>query len=143
MKKWLKIVGLMVAVVAVWVVLLWLKDRLEFSQESNERLGLVAVNSLYSFEDLAQLDRQMVTLKEVTSEEVFNQLTLDYEERSLGTYLKFKGKPTHVKIIRSTEKYVLYSLDNENIAGNRVFLFTFEVENGKITEVWEAECYGF
>lgn len=114
------------------------------SSKNQKDIGVKAVTYLYQFNQVEDLDNNMEKLKTITTDEVFNQLTVDNEERTLNTYLKFKGKSTDVEIIKSTETYVLYSLDTEYVDSNRVFIFMFDVNNeGKLSYVRECECLDF
>lgn len=109
--------------------------------EEKKDLGVKAVMALYDFRDAYQLDSNMVTLKDITTEAVFNDLTIDNEQRTLNTYLKFEGKAVTVNILKNTESYVLYSLDTEKISADRIFVFFFDVDKeGKIS--WYKEVEG-
>lgn len=109
-----------------------------------EKIGITAVKELYQFEKTEDLDGNMERLKRITTDSVFSQLTVDNEERTLNTYLKFKGKTTSINVIKSTDNYVLYSLDTEFISPDRVFIFMFNVNrDGKIDYVRECECLDF
>lgn len=107
-------------------------------------IGVQAVNCLYDFGTVEQLDFQMQGLKEITTDAVFNQLTIDNEERTLNTYLKFKNKPVTVEIVDATNDYVLYRLKTEEISIDRLFCFYFRVNKaGKIDTVREVEAIDF
>lgn len=111
---------------------------------NKEEIGVNTVKLLYEFSSYEDLARHQVDLQECTTSEVYNQLTFDKEERTLFTYLKFKNKQTAVRVIKSTDDYVLYSLDNENIDASRKFIFLFEVDKqGKVCSVREEECIDF
>lgn len=108
------------------------------------QLGVQAVKYLYDFGTAEQLDYQMTGLKEITTDAVFNQLTIDNEERTLNTYLKFKNEPVSVDVLKSTSNYVIYSLTTTNISHDRLFVFFFEVNNeGLISSVREVEAIDF
>ena len=107
-------------------------------------IGECAVKLLYDFGSPEQLDYQMYDLQQLTTDAVFRQLTIDNEERTLNTYLKFKSEPVTVHVIKSTSTYVLYSLETENVDSSRIFLFLFSVgANGKIEYVREVEGIDF
>lgn len=117
---------------------------LNVSERRDAELGEAAVKLLYDFGTAEQLDYQMQGLKEITTEPVFNQLTIDNEERTLNTYLKFKNEPVTVEVARSTNQYVIYSLDTKNISKDRIFVFFFTVNGeGKIDSVREVEAIDF
>lgn len=119
-----------------------------YNDSGNEYLavdtGVDAVKYLYNFDNVQQLDSNMVKLKEITTEGVFEQLTIDNTNRTLNTYLKFKGEPTKVNVIEATDTFVLYSLDTKYVDSKRIFMFIYNVnDNGKIEYVREMECIDF
>lgn len=130
--------GFVFAAIIISFVLLY---RREIIKHEKEEIGLSAVLALYDFRDAYQLDSNMVTLKNLVTEPVFNDLTIDNEQRTLTTYLKFENNPVTVNIIKNTDSYVLYSLNTEKISANRIFVFFFDVNNeGKIS--WYKEVEG-
>ena len=118
-------------------------NRITNREKEYQALGESAVMALYDFGSVYDLDRNMYDLKQITTDAVFSQLTIDNEQRSLNTYLKFKDSSVSVRILRSGSDYVMYSLDTESIDADRVFVFFFTVDNGKINSVREMECYDF
>ena len=109
-----------------------------------QEIGKQAVMCLYDFATVEQLDYQMQALKEITTDAVFNQLTIDNEERTLNTYLKFKNKPVTVEVEEITNDYVLYRLKTEEISADRLFCFYYSVnKDGKIDKVREVEAIDF
>ena len=112
--------------------------------ELKTKLGIEAVKCLYQFTDSAQLQMNMIDLKAITTDAVYNQLTIDNEKRSLYTYVKFYDDITSVKIIKATPNYVLYGVQNDNVEQERRFIFMFDCNSaGKIVYVREAEIYDF
>lgn len=111
--------------------------------ETKRQLGENAVLAMYDYNNAEQLDAQMTLLRAMTTEDVFKQLTIDNKVRTLRVYYKFKQDSVHVNVIKSTDKYVLYSLDNENIDEDRIFIFIFDIDGGKISYVREEECIDF
>lgn len=114
------------------------------NEELQAMIGESAVMALYNFRTLEQLSIQMSELASLTTDAVYNQLTIDNEERALNTYLKFKNEPTFVTIHKSTSHYVIYSLDNKYIDSSRRFIFLFSLDShNKISEVREVEGLDF
>lgn len=127
-----------------WVLLALLYSKSLHLNKDKAKIGENAVLALYNFGTVEQLNQQMKDLKSICSEGVFNQLTIDNEDRTLNTYLKFKNKATEVNIIKSTESYVLYTLNNDYISADRKFVFLFEInQNGVIDWVREEEAIDF
>lgn len=137
------------ALLLLLVIMILVFLALSFGKASNlnherEALGLQAVKLLYDFGTVAQLDDQMSELKLITTTPIYNDLTIDNEERTLNTYLKFKNKSVTVNVIKSTSAYVLYSLKTEELSEDRVFMFLFETNKvGKISWVREMEVIDF
>lgn len=109
-----------------------------------EQLGIELVNAMYTFDSPYQLDRQMAVVKELVSEPVFYDLTVDNEQRTLTTYFKFKDCSCKVNIINSTDNYVLYTLDSVAMEPEREFMLLFRVrDDGVIDWVKEIEAIEF
>lgn len=120
-----------------------LKDLTNIKIEK-EQLGIELVNAMYTFDSPYQLDRQMSIVKELVSEPVFYDLTVDNEQRTLTTYFKFKDCSCKVNIINSTDSYVLYTLDSEAMEPEREFMLIFRVrDDGVIDWVKEIEAIEF
>ena len=136
-----KITKWVMAMVAFGVALLWFSNYSSVRRSSE--IGVQAVKLLYQFYDLEELDSNMTELKKITSSAVYDELTIDNEERLLNTDLKLKGNTCLVHVIECTSDYVTYSLETETIDKDRKFIFMFEVRGGKIIKVKEAECIDF
>lgn len=107
-------------------------------------LGVELVKVMYDFENPYELDKNMLVVQKLVTEDVFSDLTIDNEQRTLSTYFKFKDASVHVNVLKSTDSYVLYSLDSEAISADRKFILIFSVnEEGVINEVKEMECYEY
>ncbi len=143
--KWFKGAFILFAVAFAVIVPISIYARVQSVAEDRvAALGEEAVKLLYDFGTVEQLDYQMNDLKKITTDAVFNQLTIDNEERTLNTYLKFKNKAVTVKVVKSTSDYVLYRLETENISEDRLFAFFFDVDDsGKISYVREVEAIDF
>ena len=94
-----------------------------------EDLGVELVNAMYNFESPYELDAQMLIVKQITTDSVFNDLTIDNEQRTLTTYLKFKDCSSKVHIIDSTDRYIRYWLESDVIEADREFVLFF-LHNG-------------
>lgn len=133
----------MVYVIAIVVVVFTTRHQ-KIIAKQKITIGEDLVKALYDFKDAYQLDSNMVTVKELTTDAIFNDLTIDNEQRALTTYLKFNSGCSTVKVIKSTESYVMYSLVSESIAEDRIFVFFFDVDNdGKVCWFKEVEGIEF
>lgn len=107
-------------------------------------LGEELIMAMYNFETPYQLDSQMLIVQTLTTSDVFNDLTIDNEQRTITTYLKFKDCGVSAEIISSGDDYVYYRLNSDVIEENRTFIMFFRVnEDGLIDWVKEAECVEF
>lgn len=114
------------------------------SASTKADLGVELVKAMYDFENPYELDKNMLVVQKLVTEDVFSDLTIDNEQRTLSTYFKFKDASVHVNVLKSTDSYVLYSLDSEAISADRKFILIFSVnEEGVINEVKEMECYEY
>lgn len=102
-----------------------------------------AVMCMYNFTDAYNLADNMVRLKELCEDNVYKQLTIDNKDRTLQTYLKFKGEPVSVNFINSTSSYIMYSLETKYISEDRKFVMFYEVYKNKLSAVREMECVDF
>lgn len=104
-------------------------------------LGVQAVNLMYNFNSLQELDANMQKLEDLTTSSVYRNLDINYATRVIDAYYKFKASPSKVIIINNTPNAVCYSLENEYIDISRTFLFRYEITDGKISKVNEYEIY--
>lgn len=111
---------------------------------NSKGLGEELVRLLYEFDTVKDARDNSEIVKRIVTSEVYDQLTVDNEERYLTTYLKFRNNPCRVVIIRSTKDYVLYSLNTESVDSRRIFALFYSVNsNGTIDYVREVECIDF
>jgi hypothetical protein len=109
-----------------------------------ESIGLELVNALYNFSSPYELNRQMEIVNAITTESVYNDLTIDNEERTMLTYLKFKDSAVTVHVIDNGPNYVRYYLETDAIDSSREFILFYQInDDGLISEVEEAEYVKF
>ena len=134
------IIIVMVSMVSCFAVTLNIK-RIEAKRTQT---AIEVVQDLYQFSKVEDLDNNMLKIRNLTTQSVYNQLTVDNEERTLNTYLKFKGDATSVNVVKATSSYILYTLTNKNIDKDRVFIFMYDCNSkGKLSNVRESECLDF
>lgn len=130
--------------VMIGVTLLSLVGLLAYRTSQIRKVGRKAVMCMYNFKDAYQLDKNMKSLKEITTDDVFSELTIDNVDTTLNKYLRFKDKPCYVNIQSYGIDYVIYTLDTESISSDRLFMFHFKVGlNGKINEFEEYALIPF
>ena len=133
-----------VAFIGVFTFSITMNYSNRLKEQYRTAIGETAVKYLYNFNSVEQLAANMPNLQDITTEEVYNQLTIDNEGRTLNTYLKFKNDACTVDVIKSTSSYVLYNILNDNIDQDRIFIFTYHVnDSGKIDYAREEECIDF
>lgn len=147
MKKLLKSIAITVGVLGVVVLFAAIVQhfyRNKITEDTKKDLGIQCVKALYEFSSGVELDKNMEIVKTICTDVVYSDLTIDNEERTLTTYLKFENKPVKVNIVKSTGDYIYYTLDTETIDESRLFIFNFNVnEDGLIDWVKECECIEF
>lgn len=142
MNRFWKIWSIVVSVIVLVCVFIILMNVNKTVRDTE--LGLTAVKYLYHFSGLEELDDNMDRLREITTPEVYEQLTIDNTERALNVYLKFKNNPTLVVPDKVTNNYVVYSLETDSLSSFRKFAFFFNVNReGKIDYVRESEVIDF
>lgn len=142
-RNWKIYVVAWLGLIFVFMLALILAKTMTFKGVKSE-LGKNVVKMLYEFRSVDSLEFQMSALKNVTTEDVYNQLTVDNEERLLNTYLKFNEEASKVVVEKATDSYVIYSLDCKTIDSTRKFIFMFSVnDDGKICWVRECELIDF
>lgn len=142
-EKWLKWVAA-VAGIGLTAVLVFVSTNNQKGGIDSEEIGRKAVRLLYSFRSVQELDANVNELGKFCTPEVFMDLTIDNEERLLGTYLRFLNQPTDVVIEQATQNYVIYRLVNDYVDEGERYVFFFHVdERGVIDCVREAGLNDF
>lgn len=109
-----------------------------------EKAAKDVINDLYSFDSVDSMEINESDLRGRVTTQVFNQLTVDNDERRMNTYLKFRAESSKVKFIKVTDQYVVYSLDCAYIDSSRKFIFIYSIDrSGLISSVYEAELNPF
>ena len=131
--------------IVVLVIILLISSFFIFQRFRRKTIGLEAVNDMYTFQNYDSLyQNNMGKLKEITTPEIYKQLTATNVDRALTTYLKFQNTTVTVEPIKVTDSYIIYSLKTTAITPTRKFCFYYHTNLfGKIDEVYEAELYGF
>ena len=111
---------------------------------SNGRVGVRAVKLLYQFKNINELEDNLKGLERMMTKKCYYDTTVLNSSKSLNTYLKFKKQKTTVNILEQRPGFILYSLDNPNLTGTRLFIFSYDVNYlGKINKVREFEAIDF
>lgn len=137
--------------VFAFVIIVALIQRLWVNREqkidiknTQEEIVVNLLEALYNFDNVNQLNNQMVIVKTLVTPEVFSDLTIDNEERTLLTYFKFKNDKVQINIDKITSNYVLYHFESDSISEDREFCFMYNLnEQGLIDYVMEVEVYEF
>lgn len=106
-------------------------------------IAVQTLRSLYEFENLVQFGENIAIFETLVTPDVFKRMTADNTDRILRVYLKFNGRPSYVNVIEAGKGYIVYSLVCEAIERERVFLFNYEINGGKISAIREAELFTF
>lgn len=144
-KEKLVLVSTIISFITISIIAtLFIVSKRSDNKESKQDIGLEVLNCLYTFDTSQMLNDNMQTLHSLCTNEVYNQLTIDNEERLLSTYLKFNSCECRVKVITKSNGMILYNLVCDAINPNRLFLFCYSInDKNKICSVREAECLDF
>ena len=137
------LVMVIVTVVVILVAVGGMNNRFERDQIRAIQLGESVVFALYEYKSLEEFDTNIDVFEGLVTDEVFRRMTANNTDRVLSVYLKFRSLPVLVNIIESTPSYVVYSLVSEAIEPERLFVLVFEVTEGKISAIREAELFPF
>lgn len=132
------------AIISIVVLIVLIFACIKFEVFGQGSIGVKAVMSMYNFKDVQQLENNLNTLKDVTTDEVYEYLAVTNTDKSLNTYLKFKQESVEVEILESRPGTVLYTLHSNSLSDGRKFLFTYDLNYlGKIKYAREMECIDF
>ena len=105
--------------------------------EKMTELGVSTVKLMYEFETPGEILSNQEKLKDILSEEEFDELCIDNELRTVNAYYKFGYSESAVNVVKADSNYVIYTLDNENIDRDTKWLFLFDVVSGRVCNVRE------
>ena len=66
---------------------------------SRGKVGIKAVNYLYDFNSIDELESNLPKLESITTKSVYNKIAVVNSDKALNTYLKFKKNPVKVEIL--------------------------------------------
>ena len=114
------------------------------SDKEKTELGKTIVDMMYSFDNKEVLYNNYKSIESMVTEDVFNQISVDNEEKTLRTYVSWKAEPCIVDFVQCTPDHVLFRLKSDGIEVDRLFLFVFNVnDDGIIDYVKEGEVYEY
>lgn len=129
---------LIVGGIAILVFLLTLLGISAKTDTASADLGVYCVKLLYQFDLPEDILNNQQLLMSVLTEDEFERLTVDDDNRAINAYYKFQYSPSRVLVDDYGPGYVRYRLENEYIDANDVWVFLYELtEDGKITNVRE------
>ena len=117
-----------------------------YKDKTTKNIGKQTVALMYDFSDANELKQNDSKLKEITTEETYTKLTATNEDRALRTYLKLSSgsKVEFIKsVATSNGGYVLYTIKSSRLSDGRKFLFLYDLEGDKVSNVREMECIDF
>lgn len=140
-----KLVGRIIFILCLMVLIVFLfLFSIKHEIFTRGKVGEKAVNYLYSFNTLDELESNLPKLESMCTEDVYNKIAVINSDKALNTYLKFKKNPVKVEIIESRPGYILYTLNSSSLSSGRKFLFSYSLGwDGRIETVREMECIDF
>lgn len=142
--KWNMILIVVFVISSICMLLFLYLFSLKHEIFSRGAIGVKAVNYLYDFSSIDDLEGNLSKLADVVTEDVYKDVAVTNSDKALNTYLKFKKNPVTVSIIDSKPGFVLYTLDTNSLSSGRKFIFSYTVNwMGKIDSVREMEAIDF
>lgn len=112
-----------------------------YSYEAGEReTATDLLHAMYTF-SLPTVYENDERVKELTTEDVYQRLTLSSSNRQLRVYLKFQGHDVEAKVIGHHDGIIYYYLDTQAIDSTRTFALRYKYKWGKIVDVAEYELF--
>lgn len=136
LKPWKVVAGIAVVLVGSFLTI-------SYQSYNETELGEKALLSLYDYSTLEEFDINIEEFRSYVTEDVFARMTANNSDRVLFVYLKFRAEPVKVNIVESKPGFIVYSLITSHIDRERLFMFSYTVENGKITSINEGEVIQF
>lgn len=101
--------------------------------------GVQLVRVMYDFSTPVKLAEQQLVVKDLLVEEEWERLQLDNEARVVNTYWKFQYSSSKVHIVDYSNGYVLYTLENDYIQPEQLWMLRYEKDEatGKLCNVRE------
>ena len=109
---------------------------------TSDNLGVRIVRAMYQFNTLYDLSESYKGLKAVCEDDVWEQITPDNDSRVISAYYKFQSSSSKVNFVYVSDGVVVYTLLNEYIDPNRLFILYYEYSGDKITSIREYELKG-
>ena len=135
---------LLLILITLFVFLLALFIEQSLCCANKKAIAKKLVLNLYDFASTDDLSYRRTKLSQMTTKDVYNQLTFDNEERMLTTYQKFSDNSSTVIFRRVTNDYVIYSIRSGTIETCRYFVMFYKINKlGKVSFVRESELNTF
>ena len=106
-------------------------------------LGYDLVMRMYNFEDISVIDSRITSIRDLVTEEVWEQIDPYNEFRTINTYYKFQAESSNVQVIYEREGFIVYKIkNNQNIESDQLWCMYYEIDGGKISELREYKFVG-
>lgn len=103
-------------------------------------IGSRCVMLMYDFSTPQELATNQRLLQNITTDQVFETLTIDNTNRAVNAYFKFQYSPSAVNILASTPGCVLYTITNDYVDPDAVWVFLYTLDtSGAISGVTEYQ----
>ena len=130
------IVWALFALIVALTTLLIVSHTLKSSEYDS--VGVRVVKAMYEFDSPAELSANQSVVIDLLCQEEWERLRLDNERRAINAYFKFGYSKSEVRVVSYTNGYVLYSLVNENIDSEDLWVFMYDIDSdGKLCNIRE------
>ena len=96
-----------------------------YASGGNFDIGVETVKTMYQFDTPTELLEKQAYLRSLLVPDEFDRLCIDNDSRAISAYYKFKYRPSKVNVIEHEDGYVLYTLLNDNISKEHLWVFEY------------------
>lgn len=132
--------SIILALSLILVALLTVLWVCKVSSSEGTDIGSRCVMLMYDFSTPQELATNQKLLQNITTDQVFETLTIDNTNRAVNAYFKFQYSPSVVNILASTPGCVLYTITNDYVDPDAVWVFLYTLDtSGAISGVTEYQ----
>lgn len=101
---------------------------LGFNNERSKHIAVDAVNDMFTFENYETLhDNNMTSLRSITTQKVYNEVTFTNLQTALNSYLPFFGHATRAQILAVSDTCVTFRVINPSVKLNTLYTMYYKV----------------
>ena len=130
-KRLYSVIFILVLLLVALLTFLWVCT---VSARTSTDIGVRCVMLMYDFSTPQELATNQRLLQNIVTEELFEDLSIDDTNRAINAYYKFQYAPSSVRVLMSTPGCVIYTLDNEYIDPDDVWVFVYTLDSSGVID---------